>query len=151
MISLNTARKLKAAGLDWQPSLHDFFAIPDRQMDQMVFVISDLLVTVDILQGMQVVSFQGASEWALDSLLTTEAIWLPSEEQLRQFLEAILISVGSSSFKLISNIKGYKCILYYSDKRIVFEDNDVSEAYANAILHIMKTHSDISSNKFHDN
>ena len=74
MISLDTALELKGAGLVWVPQILDFFAIPDRNMDDRVFVISDMLVTVDILQGMQVVSFQGSSEWALDYLVTTNAV-----------------------------------------------------------------------------
>jgi hypothetical protein len=64
MISLQTARKLKEAGLSWQPALNDFFAIPDREMDDQIFVISEVQVTVEVMQELQVLTFQGASEWA---------------------------------------------------------------------------------------
>ena len=94
MISLETARCLKNAGLEWRPALNDFLAIPDRYMDEKVFVISDMLVTIDVLQGMQMVFFQGASEWALDALVTQETVWLPSETQLRKALEAALLVEG---------------------------------------------------------
>ena len=43
MISLATAMALKAAGLTWMPMDLDFFAIPDRQMDERIFVISDII------------------------------------------------------------------------------------------------------------
>jgi len=38
---LSIARLLKDAGLQWQPELNDFFAIPDRGIDEKIFVISD--------------------------------------------------------------------------------------------------------------
>ena len=77
MISLKAARKLKEAGLKWEPALHDFFAIPDRGMDERIFVISDMMITLELLSGMEVVSFQGASEWAFDYLLSSVVIWMP--------------------------------------------------------------------------
>ena len=86
MISLSLARKLKQAGLLWQASVNDFFAIPDRGMDDRVFVIADLLANLDIFRGWPVVTFHGTAEWALDYILTAEVIWLPTESQLRQAL-----------------------------------------------------------------
>lgn len=138
MIRLETAQKLKAAGLSWTPAMFDFFAIPDRQLDDKAFVISDMLVTVDILQGLQVVSFQGASEWALDSLVTTDAVWLPHEGQLRQALEAGLLDAGGLDLKLVSGLSGYRCEMTYRGKALVFEANAADEAYAAALLHILQ-------------
>jgi hypothetical protein len=34
MLSLSTARRLKAAGLAWTPGLHDFFAIPEEAIEK---------------------------------------------------------------------------------------------------------------------
>lgn len=138
MISLSTAQELKAAGLVWVPQNLDFFAIPDRNMDDRVFVISDMLVTVDILQGMQVVSFQGASEWALDYLVTTDAVWIPSETQLRQALEAALLSSGRPELKLTSSLRGYRCDIRHHDKELSFVAEDVSELYAAALLYVLR-------------
>lgn len=137
MISLNTALKLKKAGLSWQPAHLDFFAIPERNMDERIFVISDMLVTVDIIQGMQVVSFQGASEWALDSLVTVEAVWLPREDQLRQILEAVLMRQGWLDLRLVSTLRGYSCQIRYEGKELTFEETDASEAYAQALLYLL--------------
>ena len=46
----------------------------EMRRDERVFVISDIQATIETLQGAQVVSFQGASEWALDSLVLSEAL-----------------------------------------------------------------------------
>jgi hypothetical protein len=139
MISLPTARALKAAGLSWTPAMMDFFAIPDRQMDDRIFVISDMLVTVDLLQGKQVVSFQGASEWALDSLVTTDAVWMPSEAQLRQALEGALLATGRPELRLFSRLNGYRCEFQFLGQPASFEDRDASEAYAAGLLYVLKT------------
>jgi hypothetical protein len=137
MISLKTARKLKKAGLIWMPQPLDAFGLPDRHMDDRVFVISDMLVTVDMLQGMQVVSFQGASEWALDYLVTTEAVWIPHEEQLRLALEAALIAAGSLDLRLSSGLQVYRCDFHFKGQALTFERSDVSELYAAALLHVL--------------
>ncbi len=137
MISLDLALKLKGAGLVWIPSLHDFFAIPDRGLDDKLFVISDLLVTIEQLQGMQVVSFQGASEWSLDYLVTADTIWVPREDQLRQALEAALLSEESSEIRVISGMKGSRCMFVFRGKRQTFHGSDASEAYALALLHVL--------------
>ena len=136
MISLVTAIKLKAAGLIWRPALHDFFAIPEHGLDERVFVISDMLATVELLQGFPMISFQGASEWALDSIVFSEAVWMPDEGQLRQALEEALLMMGYSGFRLVSNLSGYRCEIPTKDGWQVFEAAEASEAYARAILTI---------------
>ena len=141
MISLQTARRLKAAGLEWRPGLNDFFAIPERDMDDRIFVISDMLVTIDVLQGMQVVSFQGASEWALDSLVTNETVWMPREEQLREALVAALIEIGEPFLRLNSGLSGCRCEILHRGKPLVFEDVDASEAYAAALHYLLQVRS----------
>lgn len=138
MISLETARELKSAGLVWSPALYDFFGVPDRQMDDKVFVISDVMVTVEMMQGMEVVAFQGASEWALDSLIATEAVWIPSETQLREALESILLASGRPELRLTSSLSGYRSEFTLGDQRHSFESGDAVEAYAQALLFVLK-------------
>ena len=138
MITLETACKLKKAGLVWEPALHDFFAIPDRELDDSVFVISDVQVTVESIFGAQVVSFQGASEWALDSLLKDEAVWLPSEEQLRDALEVVLLKAGESGVQLFSDLDGCRCMVSVGGERLKFSASQASEAYAKAFLFLLK-------------
>jgi len=137
LISLLLARQLKDAGLQWQPALYDFFAIPDRGMDERIFVISDLLVTLETLQGQEVAAFQGASEWALDDLATGELVWLPREDQLRQALEAVLLAQGRPELRLDSGLDGCRCIIQPVGQALTFRARGASEAYAAALLHLL--------------
>ena len=137
MISLDLAQSLKEAGLAWEPALLDCFGLPERGMDDKIFVISDMLVTVDILQGLQVVAFQGASEWALDSLVTTEAVWLPSEAQLRESLEAALLSAGRPELRLTSGLSGCKLEFTFRESLLTYEAPTASEVYALGLLHVL--------------
>ncbi len=83
MISLPLAKQLKEAGLAWTPARNDFFAIPDRGMDDRIFVITDMFVDAEVLYGQPIVTFHGAAEWALDYMMIADIIWLPTEAHLR--------------------------------------------------------------------
>jgi hypothetical protein len=128
---------LKEAGLKWNPALFDYFAIPDRGMDERIFVISDMMVTIELLRGMEVVSFQGASEWALDYLVTTEAIWMPSEEQLRGALVTELLVYMKPLVSLKGGLGEYRCNITVNDQPERFTGNDASQAYAAALLYVI--------------
>jgi hypothetical protein len=138
MLSLSTARRLKVAGLAWTPGLHDFFAVPERGMDERVFVISDVSVDVELLKGQSLVTFNGTSEWALDYEVMYEVVWLPTEEQLRQQLEQRLANGASSMLKLIYAPDGYWCEIQSEGKALAFLGADASEAYAEALLHVLE-------------
>jgi hypothetical protein len=137
MISITLAYELKKAGLEWQPALHDFFSLPDRLMDDKVFVISDLLVNIEQLQGTQIVSFQGAPEWALDYLVTSDVIWIPTETQLRQRLESALLASGSLDLVLTTTIAGVRLDFSYRDQKLSFEARDALDVYARALLYLL--------------
>jgi len=138
MISLQLARQLKDAGLQWQPAMNDFFAIPDRGLDEHVFVISDMLATLETLQGQEVVAFQGASEWALDDLATGELIWLPREDQIRQLLEAALLERGLLALHMESDLEGCRCTIRYRNQPLTFRARQADEAYAAALIHLLE-------------
>jgi hypothetical protein len=131
------ATQLKEAGLKWVPELLDYFSLPDRNLDDRTFVISDLLATVEQLQGIQVVSFQGASEWALDYLVTADAVWIPREDQLRQALEAALLTLGHPEVRLTCGLEGCTCTAQVSEIQQSFHGKDGSEAYASALLWVL--------------
>jgi hypothetical protein len=139
MISLALAKQLKDAGLLWEPQTLDLFGLPERNMDERVFVISDMLVTIEMLKGLQVVSFQGASEWALDYLVTTEAVWIPREDQLRTALEALLLATGRPELHLYCGLTGCRLDLQFQDDQLSFQAEDASHAYAAALLHLLAT------------
>jgi hypothetical protein len=136
MLALTTAQKLKSAGLTWTPALHDFFALPDRGMDDRVFVLSDMSVDVERLKGRSIVTFNGTSEWALDYEMMSEVVWLPTEEQLRALLEQRL--PAPAALKLIRAPDGYWVEIKPQDKLLGFRGASASEAYADALLYLLE-------------
>ncbi|MBC7640246.1 MAG: pilus assembly protein CpaE, partial [Rhodoferax sp.] len=86
MISVQLARALRVAGLDWTPAPGDRFVVPDRDMDQDVFVNSDMAIDVHHFRSGTVIGFNGPTEWALDSIEQGAVVWLPRESQLRDLL-----------------------------------------------------------------
>jgi hypothetical protein len=87
MVALEMAIALRDRGLRWQPAKGDRFHVPDRDLDDQVFVVSDMVVEeVRMPDGTPVLAFNGTTEWALDALESSEAVWLPREDQLRDAL-----------------------------------------------------------------
>lgn len=138
MIALHLAQQLKSAGLTWEPSLHDLFALPDEFHDR-AFVIADMPVNIATLQGEQVFTFEGAVEWALDTIVTTQAVWLPSETQLRQALEARLPEGPAPLFVLTGTPAGYHLALTALAGQPAFQATSAEDAYALALLHQLTT------------
>ena len=94
MLSFELARTLRAAGVAWHPAPGDAFVLPDRDLDEQVFVLSDMVIqTVDVPDGPSILAFNGTTEWALDSLEAHEAVWLPREDQLRALLGDAFVSL----------------------------------------------------------
>lgn len=137
MISMALATKLKEAGLVWRTNVHDFFAIPDRDLDDRIFVLSDMMATMELLRGWPAVVFHGTSEWALDYLLTHEAVWLPSEGQLREQLETELDTLNGRFQKLQRVAEGYQCQLFLGNGPVEFTADSANDAYGLALLHLL--------------
>lgn len=140
MISLSLARGLKEAGLVWQAGVNDYFAIPDRDMDDRVFVISDLLANLNIFRGWPVVTFHGSAEWALDYILTTEVVWLPREDQLRQALLNTLQGETLNSLQLTFDGQNYLCTILLDNETVLVDAPSASAAYGQALLLLLKRH-----------
>lgn len=121
----------------WQTAVNDFFAIPDRGLDDKVFVISDVMVTMELVQGWPALTFHGTAEWAADHLLTHEAIWLPTEEQLREVLDNWLQEEEEPDFTMYRLIDGYHCEIVWRGRPLLFSANSASEAYALTLLHLL--------------
>jgi hypothetical protein len=138
MLSITLATQLKETGLTWTPAQRDFFAIPDREMDDQVFVINFMMVGVGILRGQPVVTFHGAAESPLDYLYLSEAVWLPTETQLRTILEEYLVGEPSPTLSLNSTPDGYRCQIQFRGETLSFEGFGVDEVYGLALLHILK-------------
>ena len=138
MISQALAVQLKEAGLVWHTSVHDFFAIPDRDMDGRIFVLSDMMVTMELLRGWPAMMFHGTSEWAMDYLLTHEAVWMPTESQLRENLEEELAARNGRFLQLQRQDEAYACEISLGEKRVQFTAVDPSEAYGQALLDLLQ-------------
>jgi len=127
VLSLDLARALRDAGLRWQPQRGDLFVIPDREMDEQVFVLSDMVVeTVNPPDGPPILAFNGTTEWALDSLEAQEALWLPREDQLRSLLGAAFVSLE----RVPGPPEGYAV----TARSTRFVDVTPEAAYARAVL-----------------
>ncbi|MDQ3709791.1 MAG: pilus assembly protein CpaE [Actinomycetota bacterium] len=134
MISFALARRLLSAGLQWRPGDGDRFFIPDRNLDEAVFSVSEMSVEVRPAPGGQLIAFNGTVEWALDSIMQQEAVWLPSEAQLRELL-------GADFTALQRTADGYRCEIEdgASGQRLGFEHADPAEAYGLALLRVLET------------
>ena len=97
MIALDLARRLHDAGVAWSPGNGDRFWVPDRELDDTVFTVSDMVVEVREIAGGRVLAFNGTTEWALDSVEQQEAVWLPRLDQLIELLGASFVSLTARS------------------------------------------------------
>jgi hypothetical protein len=127
VISINLARRLQTTGVTWSPVAGDRFAIPDREMDDDVFVISDMVVEVHDLPLGRLLGFNGTTEWALDSIPQGEALWLPREEQLRSMLGEAFVGLGATPGGFIVTV-----VRDGAEERHI--DIDAECAYARAVL-----------------
>lgn len=127
MIPLDLAARLREAGLVWKPRAGDRFAIPDRDLDDDVFVLSNMTIEVHDLPEGEIIGFNGTTEWALDDVEKEEAIWLPREDQLRELLSGTfqsLVRVGDR----------YRVTVDFSGAELGFEAAEPAEAYGEALL-----------------
>ncbi len=139
MISLDLARRLRQAGLPWQPAEHDLFALPDRQMDGQIFVISAQPALIQLYNSEPVVAFHGSTEWALDYVFLSEVVWLPSEGQLR---EALARRLGPDApLRLDRAAQGYRCTFARGEHLREAAGPDAASAYALALLELLEADS----------
>ena len=141
MLALTLANSLKQAGLVWRAGVNDFFAIPDRGMDDRVFVLSDLMANLEILRGWPAVTFHGTSEWALDYILTAEVVWLPREDQLRQAILDTLPDELPRSLQLSFAGQSYRCTLVVEGETVVVDAPSAAAAYGQVLLRLLKRRS----------
>src|SRR3954469_3768109 len=130
VIGAQVARQLKEAGLSWKPALGDRFAIPDRDLDDEVFVLSNMTIMVHTVPEGRVIGFNGTTEWALDDVELDETIWLPREDQLRELL-------GGTFRTLRRTAAGYEVVMELLGEQRTFSAPSTEEAYAAALLHLL--------------
>ncbi|CAN5743418.1 hypothetical protein BH23ACT10_BH23ACT10_24660 [soil metagenome] len=128
MILIKLAHELRDAGLRWEPASGDRFVIPDRDLDDQVFSISEMMIDVRSSPVGRLIAFNGTVEWALDSIMQREVIWLPSEGQLRELL-------GERFIALERTATGLRCVVDFDGHRMEYTDTDAANAYGHALLH----------------
>ncbi len=131
MLTIELARALRDAGLRWTPARGDSFVVPDRGMDSDVFVLSDMTIEVQQSLPGPVIGFNGTTEWALDSVEQTEALWVPAEHQLREQL-------GDTFAGLAPTGDGYRVTLRVDGATSGYEGGDAAEAYGRALLSLLR-------------
>ena len=131
VISVATARRLRLLGVRWTPGNGDRFVVADRGMDDEVFVIATMTVELHDLPEGQVIGFNGTTEWALDSVDSEEAVWLPREDQLRSLL--------GSTFTSLSRADGqWRVDFSVAGRSRTVLDADPEEAYALALISLVE-------------
>ena len=133
MISLQLARRLRDAGLRWEPEDGDRFVVPDRGMDDQVFTISGMTVDLKDVAGGRIIAFNGTVEWALDSITQGEVVWLPREAQLRDAL--------GDRFRALRRREGtFVCELdrEVGKEPLIAEHGNAAEAYGLALLWLLE-------------
>ena len=123
---------IRDSGLEWRPALYDVFFIPDRGLDDRVFVLADMTIGIQELQGAATITFNGAVEWSLDSILHGEVVWLPTEAQLRALIGDRLVALTRDGGE-------YVCAVDTGDSIEEFRDIGASNAYGQAVAALVGT------------
>jgi len=115
---------LRGQGRPWTPAPGDRFVVPGRDLDDQVFVVSEMTIDVEDLPTGRLIRFNGTTEWALDSLPADAVLWMPWEHQLRALL--------GDTFRLLRRTpEGWVVTLVDGSE---FCGDDPEEAYALALL-----------------
>jgi hypothetical protein len=130
VITRELAVELARRGLPWRPASGDRFHVPDRDLDDEVFVVSGMSIEVSDLPSGAEMRFNGTVEWALDSIAQDEVIWLPREDQMRDAL-------GERFLRLESVTGGYAVVLTRDGDEERHVDIDAERAYARALLSVL--------------
>lgn len=135
MLSQALARQLTAAGLPWQPSQGDYFAVLDAEMDDDIFVLAEQSAFVQMVNGVPAIAFHGTSEWALDFVVVEEVTWLPNESQLREALAERL--PADHRLALMRQSDHYSCVIGPAAAPQAHVAATAEDAYALALLAVL--------------
>ncbi len=106
--------------------------VADRDMDSEVFVLSDMTIEVHDLPHARVIGFNGTTEWALDSVVSDEAVWLPRETQLRELLHGAFRGLDRTD-------EGWQVRTQVNGDVHASQDPDAERAYGLAVLHMLNS------------
>jgi hypothetical protein len=134
MIDGGLAQSLYDAGIRWQPANGDWFCLFDDTSEP--WLVSSGAVELALIDGSPALLFHGASEWALDSVLAHEALWMPSETQVRELL---LTTLGPKAVLQIEVwAQGTRCRAQVGDWCYEASSTHAVDAYALVLLAAMQ-------------
>jgi hypothetical protein len=130
MISTEAALALREAGLVWRPASGDRFQLNEPEFEADVFTVSEMTIEPRSYPTGTILAFNGTTEWALDSVALDEALWLPTEEQLREMLRG--------AFHALRRLEDtYEVDVVVGGEMRTFEHPEPSDAYAQAVLALL--------------
>jgi hypothetical protein len=104
--------------------------VPDRDLDDDVFVLSDMVIeSARLPDGTPVLAFNGTTEWALDALESSEAVWVPREDQLR-----VLLGPAFEGLEPLPEPGGGFAVAAAGERYV---DVNAEDAYARALLALL--------------
>ena len=130
MISRELAQVLQPY-LHWQPSNGDVFFIPQPEISDSVFLVSDMVVELVTRGGDTRFHFNGTVEWALDSVQVGQVVWLPREDQLRTMLGDYFLSMDAGPDGFVVALSGPGHAMHTPP------EPEAADAYARALLHVL--------------
>ena len=131
MISTELALSLRVAGLIWHPRSGDRFQLDEPEFEADVFTVSEMTIEPREYPTGKILSFNGTTEWALDSVALEDALWLPREDQLRELLRG--------AFRALRRLDDtHRVEIVLSGESLEFEHPEPSDAYALAVLELLR-------------
>ncbi|KIC60160.1 hypothetical protein [Microbacterium hominis] len=131
MISTELAVALREAGLVWRPASGDRFQLDEPEFEADVFTVSEMTIEPREYATGAILAFNGTTEWALDAVAQADALWLPREDQLRELLRG--------AFRRLERLADtHRVEIEFAGERQAFEHPQPEDAYALALLHILR-------------
>jgi hypothetical protein len=132
VISRELATELRPL-LDWVPANGDRFFVPRPEISESVFTIADMVVELITHNGETRFHFNGTVEWALDSVESDGVVWLPREDQLRELLGPLFLSLDSSAGGFVVTVSGPGHAWHTE------AEPEASDAYARALISVLSS------------
>ena len=131
MISTESAAALRDAGLVWHPRSGDRFQLNEPEFEADIFTVSEMTIEPREYPTGRILAFNGTTEWALDSVALEEALWLPSEAQLRELLRGAF-----RSLRRLADTHEVEMVV--GGETLVFQHPEPADAYALAVLELLR-------------
>lgn len=138
MISTELALALRDAGLVWRPRSGDRFQLDEPEFEADVFTVSEMTIEPREYPTGRILSFNGTTEWALDSVALEDALWLPHEAQLRELLHGSFRALRRLPDAYEVEIVLRRAQQSEDGETLTFEHPEPADAYALALLELLR-------------